>query len=80
MLSPNDKALLEWRKASLQEANAIKSFVDGHLSARELRVQLRRAEHTRMHCTAYLPSLDAEDANGAPCAEIRTPAERKQVP
>jgi anti-sigma factor RsiW len=67
--TPNEKALLEWRKASLQEATAIKAFVDGRLSAKELRIQLRRAERTRMHCTAYLPAISAEDDQGDPAAQ-----------
>lgn len=60
MRTPNDKALLEWRRAALQEAQAIEHYTKGRLSLAALTVELRRAEQTRLSCQAFLPMPETQ--------------------
>lgn len=66
-LTPNNQALMEWRRAALQEAQAIDQYIANRLTLEGLTRELRRAEQTRLKCLAVLPSL-------APCNETRQPA------
>lgn len=59
MRTTNEQALLQWRRAATQEARAFKLYDQGRITAAELTRELRRAEQTRLKCTAYLP-LDHE--------------------
>lgn len=58
MLTANERALLEWRRAALQEAQAIDQYIKGRLSLAALTVELRRAEQTRLKCVSALPDLE----------------------
>ena len=61
-MTPNDRALLEWKRAASQEVRAIDLYLRGQLAAADLRRELRRAEQTRLKCTAYLPADEHRNA------------------